>query len=135
MSHTLCDVKIFFQLDFNNPAVNTFFTATKIFSHSRCNNGWYIGKIILWFYFINLALPPFGQTKKILTSQLYNSRNTPIVWHEKTFSIFLFQFQIYHSRVFTIWTRGKYFYIKILPIPRVQHLNSSKNFHNKKITQ
>lgn len=49
LSHTLCDVKNFFQLDFNNPAVNTFFTATKIFSHSRCNNGCYIGKLFCSF--------------------------------------------------------------------------------------
>ena len=112
MSHTLCDVKNFFQLDFNYPAVNTFFTPTKIFLHSRFINGWYIGKLFCSFYFINLALPPFGQTRKIFTSQFYNSRNTPIVWHEKTFLIFLLIFRIYHSRVFTIWTRGKYFYIK-----------------------
>ena len=39
LSHTLCDVKNFFQLDFNNPAVNIFFTPTKIFSHSRFING------------------------------------------------------------------------------------------------
>ena len=49
MSHTLCDVKNFFQLDFHNPAVNTFFTATKIFSHSRFINGWYIGKLFCSF--------------------------------------------------------------------------------------
>ncbi len=86
-------LKIFFKLDFNNPAVNTFFTPTKIFSHSRFINGWYIGRIILWFYFINLALPPFGQTKKIFTRKLYSSRNTPIVWHEKTFLISCFNFK------------------------------------------
>ena len=98
LSHTLCDVKNFFQLDFNNPAVNTFFTATKIFSHSRFINGWYIGKLFYSFYFINLALPPFGQTKNIFTSQLYNSRITHIVCNEKTFLIFLLLFQIYHSQ-------------------------------------
>ena len=126
MSHTLCDVKNFFQLDFNNPAVNTFFTATKIFLQSRFINGWYIGKNILRLYFINLALPPFGQTKKIFTRKLYNSRNTPIVCNEKTFFNFLVSISnISLSCVHHLNTR-EYFYVKILSTSRVQHLNSSK---------
>ena len=132
MSHTLCDVKNFFQLDFHNPAVNTFFTATKIFSHSRCNNGWYIGKIFCSFILSISLYHHLVKRKRFFTRQLYNSRITHIVWHEKTFLIFLLLFRIYHSRVFTIWTLGKYFYIKILSTPRVHHLNSWKNFHNKK---
>ena len=135
LSHTLCDVKIFFHLDFNIPAVNTFFTATKIFLHSRFINGWYIGKLFCSFILTISLYHHLVKRKRFFTRRLYNFRYTPIVCNDKTFLIFLFLFQIYHSRVFTIWTRGKYFYVKILSIPRVQHLNSSKNFHKEKITQ
>ena len=47
--HTHCVMFKFFQFDFNNPAVNTFFTATKIFLQSRFINGWYIGKLFCSF--------------------------------------------------------------------------------------
>lgn len=49
LCHTHCVMLKIFQLDFNNPAVNTFFTATKIFSHSRCNNGVISGKLFCDF--------------------------------------------------------------------------------------
>ena len=79
--------KKFFHLDFNNPAVNTLFTPTKIFLQSRFINGWYIGKIFCYF---------------ILSFSCVHHLNT-----------------------------REYFYVEILSILRVQHLNLQKNFTRK----
>ena len=43
-------------------------------------------------------LPPFGQTRKIFTRQLYNSRNTPIVWCDKNF----LNFNLFYSISFIL---------------------------------
>ena len=57
-------------------------------------------------YFINFALQPFGQPKKIFTNQLYNSRYTPIVCNEKTFlNFYLHILSIKKSSVHHLNTR------------------------------
>ena len=119
LCHTHCVMLKIFQLDFNNPAVNTFFTATKIISHSRCNNGCYIGKLFCGFIFINLALPPFGQIPA--THPLCVTRNL--------FYFFASISNISLSCVHHLNTR-EYFYVKILSTSRVQHLNSSKKIQS-----
>ena len=129
--HTHCVMLKFFQLDFNSPAVNTFFTATKIFSHSRFINGWYIGKLFCDFILSISLYHHLGKRKKIFTRQFYNSRSTPIVCNEKIFLIFLaYIANISLSCVHHLNTREIFLY-KILSTPRVHHLNSSKKSQQK----